>query len=335
MNRHTRRALRRPGATALVALPVVAHAQTPVLLRDADAPGLASVLRADVARMAARGAHAAAAVRQIAADLNATLATARGDPLAYVTAGTAHFTLPPGARYSAECSALASQAVLAPRAIFAIGTPADDVAESFRARGSTELTGREAYALMKRQAGSSAGQAQAAAVEFYRGHGFGIEGTVDELVVLRWKGPKGDPLWVGVHMTNVTASFGSACAALGNSALIVLSIAKRSATSATGAARDPAATATALAERAFSAALARERISEDRYNSLLAAAWQALVESRDPAEAAQTEAMEGAPALRAQADARRQNRQWVERHLATMRPLLEPYERAMGAAGGR
>ena len=329
------RARRLLTAAMLLAPFTPARAQAPVVLRDGDAGRLAGVLPADVARLNARASRATAVMRTIEAELHATVATAKGDALAFVQAGTSHFTVPPDARYSAGCSALASQAVLRPRAVFAIGKPADDVAEALRARGTTDLTGREAWALVVRQVGSSAGQARASAVAFYEARGFGIEGTVDELAVLRWKGPKRDPLWVGVHLTNVVASFGDACAALGNSALIVLSISEETRGSAAGGVAAADASSASRAERAFGAALARAGLTEDRYGALLSAAWQALRETREPSEADQTEAMSRVADLRAQADARRQNRQWMERHLATMRPLLEQYELAMGATVGR
>jgi hypothetical protein len=39
--------------------------------------------------------------------------------------------------------------------------------------------------------------------------------------------------------------------------------------------------------------------------------------------------MAGIPALRAQAEARRRNRAWMERHRAELGPLLEEYGRGL------
>jgi L-amino acid N-acyltransferase YncA len=158
------------------------------VLRDADTPGFVDVLRADIARNAATRRARATIAREIRAGIDATIATSHEDPLAYVRARTAHFVLPPDARYDARCSRAMSQANYRPFAVYAIGRPADDVAAAYQGKDLRSLSGKQVYALMMQQANSPVGQAFDATIRFYRARGFETVGTVASTAALHWKG---------------------------------------------------------------------------------------------------------------------------------------------------
>lgn len=299
-----------------------AGAQADVVLRDADAPALVALLRADVARMEAMQGQVAAVAGQVRKEFQA-LERDAADPLAYVKARTAHYLVPPDARYAAACSRAVSAYMMGPRAVFAIGRTDDATVDALRQKGTTALSQREMYDLMMRQAGGSAGQAQAATMRFYQARGFTISGTVAEAAPLRWGGATPDALAISVHMTNAVATQGEDCAALGNTAVLILMIDGKAA---------PARRASPVdaADDAFEATLARVGMTRDRYSALLGALWQAQKEMDDPHEAEQTDAMGRIPDLRAMAEARRQNRGWLQRHRDDVLPVLQQYGRALG-----
>ena len=310
----------------------VAGAQADAVLRDAEAPALVALLRADVARMEAMHGQVAAVTGQVRKDFEA-LERDAADPLAYVRARTAHYVVPPDARYAAACSRAVSAYLMGPRAVFAIGRADDATVEALRKKGTTALSQKEMYELMMSQAGGSAGQAQAATMRFYQARGFKISGTVAEAAPLRWGGPTPDPLAISVHMTNAVATLGADCGALGNTAVLVLLIDEKAA-AATGRGAAPAKRASPVdeADDAFEATLTRVGMTRDRYSALLGALWQAQKELDDPDEVAQTEAMGRIPDMRAMAEARRQNRAWLQRHRADVLPVLQQYGRALEGA---
>jgi hypothetical protein len=293
------------------------------VLRDADTPGLVAALRADVAR---RTAHGRA---------TATIATSGADPLAYVRARTAHFVLPPDARYDETCSRAMSEVLFRPVAVFAVGRPADDIPAGLRGRELKSLSQKEIYGLIVAQTQSSAGRAFDATIRFYRARGFQTVGTVNSQASLRWKGTAPDPVSAGVHLFNVGAGNDPRrCGQLGNTALLTLSITEQQAWSKTSSAAAAAQTSTADAGAAFANTLSRAGMTERRYMVLVDAAWQALRDTQDPQQAAKTDAMARVPQLRAQADARRENRAWMERHRDERGPLLDAYARSLDARGG-
>ena len=311
---------------AFCALATDARAQFDVVLRDADVPGLVDALRADIARNAVRRRSAGTVVREVQAGIDATLARAEQDPLAYVRERTAHLVLPADARYDDRCSRALSRANLLPIAVYAVGTPAAEVAAGLQGKDPKALSKEDMYALMARQSTSSAGRAFDATIRFYQARGFRVDGVVDSRAVLRWKGPDRDPITAVAHLTNVGAAVDPAsCGHLGNSALLSLSIAEPAAWSERSSASVAAQTSMADADAAFASALARAGLTPDRYDALVNAAVQALRETRDPQEAEQSDAMGQIPEMRAMADARRRNRAWMARHRAVLGPLLDEY----------
>lgn len=317
-------------ALALCTVAEPARAQLDVVLRDADTPALVDVLRADIARNTARRRASATIAREIQAGIDATVATSQEDPLAYVRARTAHFVLPPDARYDARCSRALSEANYKPFAVYAVGRRADDVVAGPGRRDPRSLSGKEVHALLVQQAASSVGRAFEATIHFYRARGFAIVGTVASTAALHWKGPDPDPLAAVVYLGNAAAGVDAAsCGHLGNTALLSLTIREPQAWSRSSGATTAATTALADGDAAFASALARAGMTQDRYAALVHAAWQALRETQDPEQAREAEAMARIPALRGQAEARRQNRAWMERHGVALGPLLEEYGRSL------
>lgn len=316
-------------ALALCTVAENARAQFDLVLRDADTPGFVDVLRADIARNTAARRAGATIAREIQAGIDATLATSHEDPLAYVRARTAHFVLPPDAHYDERCSRALSRANYRPFAVYAVGRPADDVAARHQGSDPRSLSGKEVYALLAQQANSSVGRAFDATIRFYRARGFEIVGTVASSATLHWKGSDRDPLAAVVYLDNSGAGVDAAsCGHLGNTALLSLTIREQQAWSKTSGAATVAKTSLADADAAFASALARAGITKDRYAALVSAARQALRETQ-PQQARETEGMARIPALRVQAEARRQNRGWMERHRVELGPLLEEYGRSL------
>jgi hypothetical protein len=328
--RRTCRAYAAGLALALCTVAENARAQFDVVLRDADTPGFVDVLRADIARNTATRRAGATIAREIQAGIDATLATSHEDPLAYVRARTAHLVLPPDARYDERCSRALSRANYRPFAVYAVGRPATDVAARHQGSDPRSLSGKEVHALLAQQANSSAGRAFDATIRFYRARGFETVGTVASTATLHWKGPDRDPLAAVVYLDNAGAGVdASSCGHLGNTALLSLTIREPQAWAKTSGATSVAKTSLADADAAFASALARAGMTQDRYAALVNAAWQALREMQDPQQAQETEGMARIPALRAQAEARRQNRAWMERHRVELGPLLEAYGRSL------
>jgi hypothetical protein len=153
---------------------------------------------------------------------------------------------------------------------------------------------------------------------------------VASTATLHWKGPDRDPLSAVVYLDNAAAGVDAAsCGRLGNTALLTLTVREQQAWSKTSGATAAAKTRVADADAAFASALSHAGMTQDRYAALVNAAWQALRETQDPQQAQETEGMAGIPALRAQAEARRRNRAWMERHRAELGPLLEEYGRGL------
>ncbi|MGZ8375992.1 MAG: hypothetical protein ACXW0Z_02015 [Gemmatirosa sp.] len=323
-----------PSIAALVVLAVGrdARAQGEAVLRDAELPALLAVLRVDIARAGAMERAAPAVARQVETELR-TIRTNAEDPLGYVKARTAHFIVPPDARYDTACSRVVSGYIMSPFAVFAIGRTDDATVAALQKKGTTQLSQKEMYELMKQQMGGSAGQAQAATAKWYQARGFRISGTVAESAPLSWGGATKDPIAISVHMTNVAASYGEACARLGNTAVLMLTIDEKVAQK-TGFSAAPAKGVDAVrkADDDFDATLARHGVSADRYNALLGALWQAQKELESADEAGQTDAMARIPGMEAMANARRQNRAWLQRHRSDVLPLLEQYARILGGA---
>lgn len=326
------RVLHVAGALAVLASARSAAAQPDLVLRDADAPALAALLRADVARTQAMHRGIAQATAQVRADLAAGSAAAE-DPLAYVQARTSRLVVPPDARYDAECSRAVSAYMLSAHAVYAIGTTDDATAEALRQKGTTPLSNREIFELIRRQLGGPAGRAQAATMKWYQARGFRIAGTVASSAPLRWGGPTTDPIAVSVHMLNAVAQLGASCERLGNRAVLVLTI-DETVARATGRSAAPAAPANPAkqADAAFEATLARVGVSQERYAAMLGALWQAQRELADPSEVEQSDAMARIPGMQAMGAARRQNRAWLARHRDELLPLLEEYGRALGGS---
>lgn len=324
------RVLRAVAALALLLGARPAAAQADLVLRDADVPALTALLQADMARAEAMQRRVAGVAREVESEMTAIRANAE-DPLGYVRARTAHFVVPPDARYDAACSRAMSAYSMMPFAVFAIGRTDDATVAAVRKKGTAQLSQREMYDLMMQQAGGSAGQAQAATMKWYQARGFRISGTVAESAPMRWAGAKPDPIAISIHMTNVGAGYGQACAQLGNTALLALSIDEKVAQKMGGAAPAQRVDPVGTADGAFEAALARHGVSRDRYSAMLAALWQAQKEVESTDEAEQSDAMAKIPGMEAMGRARRQNRVWMERHRDTMLPLLERYGRALGA----
>jgi hypothetical protein len=133
-----------------------------------------------------------------------------------------------------------------------------------------------------------------------------------------------------VYLGNAGAGVDAAsCGHLGNTALLSLTIREAQAWSRSSGATTEAKTSLADSDAAFASALARAGMTQDRYAALVHAAWQALRETQDPEQARETEAMARIPTLRVQAEARRQNRMWMERHRVALGPLLEEYGRGL------
>jgi hypothetical protein len=327
------RPVRALGALAALALLLgtrPAAAQADLVLRDADLPAITALLKADAARAEAMQRRVAGVVREVETELT-SIRTNAEDPLGYVKARTARFVVPPDARYDAACSRAVSAYLTIPTAVYAIGTADDATVAALEKRGTKNLSNKEMFDVMMRQAKGSAGQAMEATTKWYQARGFRISGTVASSAPLSWGGPKPDPISVGVHMTNVAAGYGEVCARLGNTAVLTLAIDEKVAQK-TGFSAAPAkgVDPVAAADDEFEAVLARHGISKDRYSSLIGALWQAQKEVESADEAQQSDAMARVPGMEAMGRARRQNRAWMERHRDALFPLLERYGRALG-----